>query len=490
MLEAMPSVLLGASILFSLFIAITLRRFTEERYVHGAIKPFQPRRQFILEYALFIMAGMICITINRLYHGINYTSGSMFFTGFLALGFFIALDLSLTRTRINIETSMDLKSNHIPPEETLQPMARKFFLVALVTTIYVMVIIILIISRDLSWLKSMANEDLSMVMSTTTKTILKEISFIMVLLLVMVVNILFSFSRNLELLFETETTILKSVSRGDLSRFVPVATNDEFGAIAGYTNKMIHALRDRIRMLTTLRLATEVQKNMLPSKAPYYPGLDISGTILYCQEVGGDHFDYLQLPKNRLGIAVTDSAGHGVGAALHMTTARAFMKFAAEYYENPGTLVNEINLHLTRDSSDTGRFTTLFFVEIDPAQKTLVWVRAGHEPALFFNPDTQTFNVLMGTGMALGVDETFNYHEYPIKGWSPGSILAIFSDGLKESRNPEGEMYGEKRISHMVKEHQSKPANRIEAMLIKDVEAFRGGGPIEDDITIVVIKLL
>ncbi|MCP4115896.1 MAG: SpoIIE family protein phosphatase [Desulfobacteraceae bacterium] len=489
MLEAMPSVMLGASILVSMVIALVLRRLVMARYIHGAPLFEQPRRQFILEYALFTMAGFMAISANKFYYGIGYDSGSMFFIGFLAFGFFIALDLSLDRERAMIEERMNTQPSTGVPDP-LRPMTRKFFMVALVTTLYVMVIIILIISRDLSWLKSMDSRRISLLMPATTQTIFKEITFVMALLLLMVVNILISYSRNLKILFETETSILESVSKGDLSRFVPVATNDEFGAIAGYTNTMIRSLRDHIRMLTALKVATEVQKNMLPSKAPAYPGIDMAGTILYCQEVGGDYFDYMALPGNRLGIAVTDSAGHGVGAALHMTTARAFMRFAAESYQGPTVLVNDVNRHLARDSCDTGRFATLFFLEIDASNKTLKWVRAGHEPALFLDPDTGSFQVLMGEGMALGVDETMEAREYLINGWAPGAILVIFSDGLKEARNKEGEMFGGKRIRRAVKQHRNKPAARIQAMLIKEFERFTAGVPMEDDITMVIIRLL
>jgi sigma-B regulation protein RsbU (phosphoserine phosphatase) len=489
MLEALPSVMLGASILVSMLMVFALRRLIMARYIHAAPMFEQPKRQFILEYALFSMAGFMAISANKVYYGIPYASGSMFFIGFLAFGFFIALDLSLERERAMIEEGMTTQS---PPRvpDTLRPMTRKFFMVALVTTLYVMVIIILIISRDLSWLNSMDSHQISMLMPATTRTILKEISFIMVLLVLMVVNILLSYSRNLKILFDTETSILKSVSKGDLSRFVPVATNDEFGAIAGYTNAMIHSLRDRIRMLTALKVATEVQKTMLPSKVPTYPGIDMAGTILYCQEVGGDYFDYMALPGNRLGIAVADSAGHGLGAALHMTTARAFMRFATESYQGPAILVNDVNRHLARDNDETGRFATLFFLEIDAANKTLKWVRAGHEPALLFDPATGIFQVLMGKGMALGVDESMTSREHRINGWTPGSVLVIFSDGLKESRNKEGEMFGEERIRHAVKQHPDMPADQIQAMLIKDFKRFKAGVPVEDDITMVIIRLL
>ncbi|ACN17175.1 RsbU1 [Desulforapulum autotrophicum HRM2] len=488
MLEAMPSVELGATIVVSLFISLALRRPVLERYVEAAPLQDQTLRQFIVEYVLFTLAGLIAIIANKTFYHIDYASGSMFLIGFLAFGFFIALDLSLERSRRRIEQRI---ASPLPAiiEGTLRPMTRTFFMVALMTFVYVMLVIILIISRDLAWIESMDNGQMATLISITTQTIFKEISFIMVLLLVMVVNILLSYSRNLKLLFDTETSILKAVTDGDLSRFVPVATNDEFGAIAGYTNRMILSLRDRIRILTTLRLATEVQKNMLPQSPPICPGVDIAGAIIYCQEVGGDCFDYLTLPDGRLGIAVTDSAGHGVGAALYMTTARACMRFATESYQGPALLVDTVNRHLTRDTRDTGRFTTLFFLEIDPVRHTLKWVRAGHEPALLFDPETADFSPLKGEGMALGVDKNMRSKAYDITGWKPGAILLIFSDGLKESRNKNGEMYGTDRMQQVIQANREKSAQTITQQLINDIERFSKVEPVEDDVTIVIIKL-
>ncbi|MDY0220458.1 MAG: SpoIIE family protein phosphatase [Desulfobacterium sp.] len=489
MLEAMPSVMLGATIVLSLAIALVLRRPLLERYVEAAPPLDQTKRQFLLEYLLFTLAGLITIVANRISYSINFTSGSMFLIGFLAFGFFIALDLSLKRAGKRIEQAV---APALPPatQSTLKPMGRTFFLISVMTFVYVMVVIILIISRDLACIESMDNGQMALLISITTRTIFKEISFIMILLLFMVVNILWSYSKNLKLMFDTQTDILKAVSNGDLSQFVPVATNDEFGAIAGYTNRMILSLRDRIRMLTTLRLATEVQKNMLPKAPPLCPGVDIAGGIVYCQEVGGDSFDYLPLPGKRLGIVVADAAGHGVGAALYMTTARAFMRFATEFYQEPGLLVDAVNRHLTRDTGDTGRFITLFFLEIDPARRTLKWVRAGHEPAMLFNPETHDFTLLAGRGMALGVTADMQSQAYDIPGWNPGTILVIFSDGLKESRDKNNEMYGIKRIQQVIKEHRQSSAQTIKGLLIKEIKRFMNHEPVKDDVTIVIIKLL
>jgi sigma-B regulation protein RsbU (phosphoserine phosphatase) len=166
----------------------------------------------------------------------------------------------------------------------------------------------------------------------------------MAVLLALVVNLIVSYSRNLRLLFNNETDVLERVSRGDLSRTVPVATRDEFGVIAGHTNSMIQGLRHRTKMITALKLAEEVQQNLLPVSAPDHPGLDLSGTSIYCDETGGDYYDFFKLPNNNLGVVVADASDHGVGSALLMTTARAFLISGVQHFRGPTGQEDDVTL--------------------------------------------------------------------------------------------------------------------------------------------------
>jgi sigma-B regulation protein RsbU (phosphoserine phosphatase) len=317
-----------------------------------------------------------------------------------------------------------------------------------------------------------------------------EIFFIMTVLAVLVINLIIAFSRNLKLLFNTQTDVLERVSHGDLSQKVPVATKDEFGVIAGHTNDMIDGLRHRIRLLSALSLAEEVQQNLLPQRAPQVPGLDISGTSIYCDKIGGDYYDYFQLPDNRLGIVVADASGHGVGAAMHMTTVRAFLHFGVRQYQGPAQLLNDVNTYATRDSSQTSRFMSVFFLEVNPANKKLLWVRAGHEPALFFNQTAMEFNELNGKGMALGVDDQYRYEEFSRTGWSSGDIIVVGTDGIHETRNEKGDMFGQSRLRKIIREHADQSSASIKNAIIESLQNFRQNASQEDDITLVAIKLL
>jgi phosphoserine phosphatase RsbU/P len=484
-----PSGILGALTSLVFLITFILRFLILKRIVHKSPLIDQSKKQFFWEYALLLFTGFLIVLLDYFILSIPLTSGIVFFIGFAAFGFFIAVDMSLQKERKAIEKAIESsKVAELPLQ--FYPLTRKFFIGSLVTSLVVTVIIMLIIGRDLAWLSEVDHANMKEMMKMMTQIIFKEISLVVTILLILVINTLYSYSKNLKMLFQTETDILESVSNGDLSTLVPVATSDEFGVIAGYTNKMIHGLRDRIKILTRLNVAREVQENLLPSNAPDFHNLDISGKNLYCEEVGGDYFDYFRLSENKIGIAVTDSAGHGVGAALHMTTIRAFFRYGVDICKGPHSLISSVNKYITKDSFETGRFTTVFYVEIDNEEKIIKWIRAGHEPALLFTPGTGKCEKLVGKGMALGVQANTPIEENEIRGWEKNSILVIYSDGLKESRNPKGEMYGEERILKIIKQNATQSAKAIEQKIINDLNDFRGSIPIEDDITMVIVKFI
>jgi len=487
-MENMSPVLLGTIISASFLIALGLRRPLERLFVSSFPDDTQPSRQFFMDVSIYIAVGTAVAFYNTLLYGFPLIlSGGKLVLGCAVVGFFSSLDMALMRERSVIYHALEQGKVSQPPKR-LYSVTRKFSLVAITTTLFVAIIIGLVISRDIAWLSKIEHSAMSL--SQAQRSVMYEIFFIMTVLLAMVVNLIFSYSKNLKILFNSETSVLERVTRGDLSELVPVATKDEFGVIAGHTNTMIRGLRHRIKLVTALKLAEEAQQNLLPRTAPVHPGLDIAGTSIYCDETGGDYFDYFKLPKGRLGVVVADASDHGVGAALHMTTARAFLLFGVRNFSTPARLLDEINRFLTRDSAETGRFMSLFFLEIDSSTKTLRWVRAGHDPAIFFDPSQNRFIDLSGEGIALGVVSDFRFSEYTRQGWDPGSIIIVGTDGIREARNQEGEMFGLSRLRDVIRKYAAESAESIQNAVISNLRAFQGDTPQEDDITLVVIKLL
>ena len=241
-----------------------------------------------------------------------------------------------------------------------------------------------------------------------------------------------------------------------------------------------------------LALAGEVQKSLLPQEKPVVKGLDIAGKNVSCDEIGGDYFDFIWRPNSKKGpfsVVVGDISGHGVDSALLMTTARAFLRMRAS---QPGTIsqiVTAMNRHLTRDVLESGRFMTLFYMTIDMDKNFIDWVRAGHDPALMYDPRRDEFEELKGSGVALGVNETFDYKENNRRGLSNGQIIAIGTDGIWEAVNKEGEMFGKERFRGIIRKNAHAGASDILNAVYSELNLFTRGQRSEDDITLVVVKI-
>ncbi len=241
-----------------------------------------------------------------------------------------------------------------------------------------------------------------------------------------------------------------------------------------------------------LALAGEVQKSLLPQSKPDVQGLDIAGRNVSCDEIGGDYFDFLWRRENPDGpftVAVGDITGHGVDSALLMTSARAFLRMRAS---QPGTMaevITAMNRHLTEDVLETGRFMTLFYLTVDPQKDGVEWIRAGHDPAILYDPQQDAFEELKGSGVALGVNDAFEYATNQRKGLTNGQIIAIGTDGIWEAFNKKGKMFGKKRFKDIIRQNAGAGADDILNAVYNEIGQFTEGQKSEDDITLVIIKI-
>ena len=486
-METLPPVLLGVSLFIPFMAALALRRPLEKRFVLSQPRVAQPKRQFYFDIAMSLAAGSLVVVYNTIAHGFPAVSGISLLLGCTVVGFFLSLDMALARERTVILEAL-AEDSVLPPPKRLYSMTRKFSLVAFTATIFLALVLGMVIARDVVWLAKIEQSGMSVM--EAQMSVMGELVFLMVVLLAEVANVIISYSKNLKLLFENETNVLERVTQGDLSRQVPVATNDEFGVIAGHTNTMIDGLRHRLQLITALKLAEEVQQNLLPSEPPSYPGLDIAGISNYCDETGGDYYDYFRLSNGNLGVVVADASEHGVSAALLMTTVRALLRQRVAMEGDIARIVSDVNLELVRDVQDSGRFMTMFFLEIEPESKTMNWVRAGHEPAIFYNALEDSFLELTGEGMALGVLQDLKFQKYTHQGWTPGSVIVVGTDGIREAQNNKGEMFGSDLLRESIRKRAAESAETIQNGIIEDLKIFQGEAPQEDDITLVVVKFL
>ncbi|NNK56888.1 MAG: SpoIIE family protein phosphatase [Desulfofustis sp.] len=241
-----------------------------------------------------------------------------------------------------------------------------------------------------------------------------------------------------------------------------------------------------------LELAGEVQRGLLPDQPPIVPGVEMAGRNVPCDEVGGDYFDFLWDESNgnkRLSIVVGDITGHGVDAALLMSSARAFLRMRASQTGSLIEIVTAMNQHLTTDLSESGRFMTMFYLALDRQSGQLEWIRAGHDPALIYDPEKDSFEELKGPGLALGVLEDFEYEPQYWNGLKPGQVIVIGTDGIWESCNPSGEMFGRERLMEIVRKTAAQDAPTILETVFQEHGDFSDGLKSDDDLTLVVVKI-
>jgi sigma-B regulation protein RsbU (phosphoserine phosphatase) len=171
-----------------------------------------------------------------------------------------------------------------------------------------------------------------------------------------------------------------------------------------------------------------------------------------------------------------------------MTTARAFLRQRASMTGNLNQISADVNRQLSRDVEESGRFMTLFLCEIDSLNHTIRWVNAGHDPAVAFDPQTGNFTKFSGQSLPLGVSEQSAYQEFSDK-ILPEQVIVIGTDGIWESRNADGQMFGKERFHGVIRKHARGTAADILQAVIDELDRFSHPLEKEDDVTLVVIKI-
>ncbi|MCJ2165672.1 MULTISPECIES: SpoIIE family protein phosphatase [unclassified Pseudodesulfovibrio] len=282
--------------------------------------------------------------------------------------------------------------------------------------------------------------------------------------------------------------VAKRLMRGDFAAHIDYRAGDERDDLIEAFNEMGPKLKELMQLNKDMELAQEVQRLLLPSSEPDLAGFDVSGGIAYCDQTGGDYYDFIRICGGEPGMAVVlgDVSGHGVPSALVMAAARGQLHALANIDLAPHERMDSINKVLSRDLDGTGRFLTMFYLHLQENSSSIKWVRAGHDPAIRYNPVTDEFGELWGEGFPLGVVEQAVYATNETR-LEAGDILVLATDGVWEAQNSQGEMFGKKRMLAIVRENAHKRAEAIRLAMMAAVEAFQGNGQ-EDDITVVVVK--
>jgi serine phosphatase RsbU (regulator of sigma subunit)/predicted ester cyclase len=242
----------------------------------------------------------------------------------------------------------------------------------------------------------------------------------------------------------------------------------------------------RERVEQELEVARSIQQASLPKEVPELEGWRISPFYQPAREVGGDFYDFHLLSEGRLGLVVGDATGKGVPAALVMSTTCGMLQLAARVLDSPspGEVLAQVNETLVARIPQN-MFVTCFYAILDPESATLRYANAGHDPP-YMRRRNDAADELRARGMPLGLMAGMEYEEQGVS-LSEGESVLLYSDGLVEAHDPEGEMFGFPRLRALVAGHGEKGS--LADSLLEELYSFVGEGwEQEDDITLLTLR--
>ena len=241
------------------------------------------------------------------------------------------------------------------------------------------------------------------------------------------------------------------------------------------------------RLERELQVAAEIQLSILPDALPNLPGFDFGACILPARQVGGDFYDVFSVADHMMGVLIGDVSDKGVPAALFMARAHALIMAEADTGMSPGQVMRLVNAHITRLQKST-QFVTALYGLLDDRTGEFSFARAGHEPPLLLRSDGSVERLPHGPGMSLGMWETIRIDERSLT-LPPGSTLVLFTDGLTDCRNPQGEAFGLERIKSTLAELAGLSAQQVCDHLLKTLLAHQGGASQDDAVTLAAIHV-
>src|SRR5215210_1520875 len=235
-----------------------------------------------------------------------------------------------------------------------------------------------------------------------------------------------------------------------------LTTLGSVAAIRVENTRLLEEHLEQERFERELQLAREIQQRFQPSAPPPVAGYELQGISFPSYQIGGDYYDFILCADGRLVVALGDVSGKGTSAALLMSSLHAAVHAQVASCRPITETVGAVNRYLA-DNTPANRFVTLFYAELDPATGALSFVNAGHNPPLIAHGSDGTLEQLGAGGLPLGILPDYDYHEGRTQ-LNPGDVLVVYSDGVTETQNPEGEEFGAMRLQEVVAQNIERSA--------------------------------
>ena len=291
------------------------------------------------------------------------------------------------------------------------------------------------------------------------------------------------------------------VQQGDFSHRIDVQSNDQLGELARSFNQMTGSIEgllqtaaEKKRLDEELRIARQIQMSLLPRGPLDLPGLGVTALCVPAREVGGDYYDFFHLPNDRLGVLIADVSGKGTSAALYMAELKGLVLALSQTQQSPREMLIEVN-RIISDNLDSRSFITMTYGVIDRRAGVLTYCRAGHTPLIYRPAASGDAQVLTPSGLVVGLRipgaaEKFTdlLEEHTID-LSVGDVIALYTDGITEAMNADGDLFGDARLGRIIEEHGHFDAAELRERILREIEAFVDGADQHDDMTMILMKV-
>ncbi len=303
---------------------------------------------------------------------------------------------------------------------------------------------------------------------------------------VAVVPLLYS-GRSFGVLVVARAPVAEPFTAADMQVFQTLA---EQSAFTLRTAEVFSDAAEKRRLDSDLQVAQEIQRILLPSKSPEVAGFEISGLNVPARHVSGDYYDFLTVDPSHCGVVIADVSGKGVPASLIMATCRSVLRSQSSSEISAAQVLKNVNERLFPDIKED-MFISMAYAVLEANSQNVTLCRAGHDAPLLYRASTKSISKVNPPGMAVGIDggEVFNRvtKDFTIELY-PNDCLILYTDGVTEALDVDGEEFGMDRTTHAIIESASDGAVAILQRITEDLQKFVGAAPQHDDITLIVIR--
>ncbi len=257
-------------------------------------------------------------------------------------------------------------------------------------------------------------------------------------------------------------------------------------AMAIENGRLQELAAERQRLERDLEVAQSIQTSFLPDSTPSVPGWEVAAYYRAARMVGGDFYDFLPLSDGKWGLVVADVADKGMPAALYMALSRTLLRAVARSRDDPAAILMRVNQLLLEDTH-SDLFVTMWYAIWNPADGTLRYSSAGHNPPFVLRSEGQEVQILKLKGIALGVLPDIHLESGTLT-LAPGDMLVLYTDGITEAQSMAGVQFSLSRLIEAAHQHQQQDASQATAAIIDTLDAFTGDTPQFDDLTLVIVQ--